>query len=180
MDMRSRVVCVPLLALMLSFLAAACGKSDDSQRAGSADWVPVNGTESPSAASPAGAGSRPAAGTATPPGRISRNANPTAAEPAIAEPTTVAPKAPVKRATTSPAVRKTTKPKPQLPAGDVPDFLVGSWSGGPGDQTGRYLTISSSGKYERGFSSGGVESSGTVVANETVATFYDRNGGKER
>lgn len=158
--MHSRPVCVPLLVLLLSFSTAACGKGDDSQWASPAGHVPVNGTESPSVASHAGA--------------------PGATATKTAAPKTAAPKAPAKRTTTPPAARRATKPKVQLPAGSVPDVLVGSWSGGPGDQKGRYLTITSSGKYERGFSSGRVESSGTVIADENVATFYDRNGGKER
>jgi len=165
MDMRCRTVCVPLLVLLLSFLTAACGKGNDSQWASPTGYVPVNGAESPSVASDAGASGATASKTAG---------------PKTASPKTAASQAPAKRATTSPAARKTTKPKPQLPAGSVPDFLVGSWSGGPGDQSGRYLTITSSGKYERGFSSGGVESSGTVIADENVATFYDRSGGRER
>jgi hypothetical protein len=80
----------------------------------------------------------------------------------------------------TPKPRQTTTVRPSLPSGHVPDFLVGQWSGGPGGESGRYLAITADGRYERGYVSGGVESFGTVVADESTATFHDHNGSKER
>ncbi|GAA2659734.1 hypothetical protein [Paractinoplanes durhamensis] len=167
--MRERVIGVPLLVLLLLSFATACGKSDNAEWASPPGYVPVNGTESPSVASP-GAPAAPKAPAS--PGA--------AAKPAARKTTRPTTGAPVERTATTPAVRKTAKPRPQLPAGRVPDFLIGTWTGGPGDEKGRYLKISSAGKYERGFSSGTVESSGTVIADAGTATFYDRNGGTEQ
>jgi hypothetical protein len=133
---------------------AAAGAAADAPVAGAPAAGPTAGVPAPGAAGPAPAGEVPG-----PARRVE------------------ATKAPVTRA----AVPKPrpTPAKPQLPAGRAPGFLVGRWTGGPGDQTGRYLTISAAGRYERGFNSGRVESSGTVIADQDTATFYDTGGGKE-
>lgn len=86
---------------------------------------------------------------------------------------------PAAESAAEPKPRPTTK-RPRLPAGRVPDFLVGQWSGGFGSEDNRYLVITSDGRYERGKKSGVVESAGVVVAGDSTATFHDTRGGTEK
>jgi hypothetical protein len=168
--MRSRALFVPLFLLTISISTAACGDDSPSAWVSKSDNQPAAGAPSP-AAPPAAADAPepPAADGAAPPAADGPGPG-TAAKPKEPKKTPARPK---KTATVRPA-------RPALPAGRVPDFLVGEWIGGPGSESGRYLVITDSGRYERGRVGGGVESSGVVVADEDAATFHDRDGGKER
>jgi hypothetical protein len=69
---------------------------------------------------------------------------------------------------------------PALPAGQVPQEVVGRWSGGPGDRTGEYLLITADGQYARGRNAaGGPYRRGVIVARGTRFVTYDVDGQQE-
>ena len=160
--MRSRMLVVSLIFALAG--TAACGSGEPSstwkQEAAAAE------SASPSV-SPSAKRSPKTKPPATTPAQPEQAADPVPARTPARQPT----KKPEKQQATV---------RPELPAGSVPDFLVGEWYGGPGGDSGRYLTITSDGRYERGYASGGIESSGTVVATSSTATFHDRSGVREK
>lgn len=66
-----------------------------------------------------------------------------------------------------------------LPQGQVPDVLVGEWSGGEGGASGEYLLVSPDGSYARGKDGSDPYSVGVIVASGAEFTAFDIEGQQE-
>jgi hypothetical protein len=67
----------------------------------------------------------------------------------------------------------------QLPAGHVPDAVVGRWTGGAGAKTGEYLVIEPDGSYARINRRNEVYRQGVIVMNGNDLVTYDTDGRQE-
>ncbi|MCK9931685.1 hypothetical protein MXD62_31875 [Frankia sp. Mgl5] len=67
-------------------------------------------------------------------------------------------------------------PAVALPAGQVPAFIVGDWSGGEGAGKGEKLQIASDGSYRRSRTGYGVIGQGVVVADTHRIAFFGPDG----
>lgn len=82
-----------------------------------------------------------------------------------------------------PVVQSTLPPEPAppdtLPAGQVPEILVGTWTGGEGDATGESLRIGGDGSYARINRNGLTYREGVIVADDADFVTYDMDGQQE-
>lgn len=112
-------------------------------------------------------------------------ASATAPPPVVPLPTiasTTAPTAPPRPSISrqrQPEASGESSPRPSLPNGQVPDAVVGTWSGGAGGKTGEYLVIAPDGRYARGRNGSNPYRQGVVVAKGSEFVTYDLDGRQE-